>query len=98
MRLNLKKWFTRTILLAVVASFLCLFSQPVSATPNNTFTFSLTCSQAQAVVHFLQELSALVQDLYGDNFITLAEEQLFLSYINADIALIEAVAPAGCTF
>ena len=77
MLFNLKKWFTRTILLAVVASFLCLFIQPVSAATNNTFTFSLTCSEAQAIVHFLDELSALVQDLHEDNYITLAEEQLF---------------------
>jgi hypothetical protein len=99
MQLNLKKCFTRTILLAVVGSFLCLFSsQPVSATTNNTFTFTLTCSEAQAVVHFLDELSALVQDLYEDNYITLAEEQLSLSYIDSEIARIEALAPAGCTF
>ena len=98
MLLNLKKWFTRTILLAVVASFLCLFSQPVSAATGDTFTFSLTCTEAQAIVHFLDELTSLVQDLYGDNFITLAEEQLFLSYINSDIAFVESIAPAGCTF
>jgi len=95
--MGLKKWISRTTLLAIVASSLCFFSRPASAGTTSAPTFRLTCRQAQAAVSFLKQLEEEVAEWHAGGYITADQEEDLLAYLDSQIARVEAAAPS-CTF
>ena len=95
--MSIKKWVTRTVLLAIVASCLCLGIRPALAS-TGVHSFKLSCAGAQAAVAYLEDLEESVTDLYEQGYITSTEEQQYISYIDDAIQEIEAAATQPCRF
>ena len=96
--MSFKKWIGRTALAAVIATSLCLYTQPLSAGTISTTAFKLTCRQAQVAVNFLENLKEEVPEWVEKGYITSDQADDLIAAIDNRIDRIKQAATAGCTF
>ena len=93
--MSIKKWASRIVLLAVVASCLCVSSQPLSA--STAYNVQIPCQQAQNAVNFLLALDQALENELAEREISAAQAAAFDQYIDTALAYIRAHTASTCS-